>query len=144
MFWKYEYCKHGTCCQHIPAGPGPYFEKTMELYDAITKNLTAAGVNSNGTHKFSVLNQALVQTATYKCETKGDVQYLKELGVCYDNKTFARKACPNAEQCDNGETFYLPPKPSPAADSSGTVKQLMNKTLLMVVIFKVFGALEFN
>ena len=117
IFWIDEYCKHGTCCQNIPAGPGAYFEKTMELYDEIEEALDIRRLNSEGTHTFSDLNEALDQRATYKCETEGEVQYLKELGVCYNKDTLDREDCPEknmrprAKCATNGE-FHLKSKPS--------------------------------
>lgn len=117
-FWKYEYCKHGTCCTDILSKPSDYFKAALKLLDIVSMNevLGAAGItpNSGKSHSFLSMNNAVsevlkVKNVRYVCTTAGEKQFLTEIRLCV-NRSLRLMVCPSKDTgrtCDKSKHFYL-------------------------------------
>ncbi|XP_029904232.1 ribonuclease T2 [Myripristis murdjan] len=96
-FWKYEWCKHGTCAAKVPSlnSQHKYFSKALELYHKVDLNSMLKKFNiipSEKYYSFSDIETAIetfygvkvkIQCVPPSASKGVDVQTLGQIEICF-------------------------------------------------------------
>ncbi|KAG5631601.1 hypothetical protein H5410_003318 [Solanum commersonii] len=110
--WKYQYLKHGSCCQKI-YNQNTYFSLALRLKDKfdLLRTLQIHRIVPGSSYTFEEIFDA-VKTVTQmdpdiKC-TEGAPE-LYEIGICFTPNGDSLVGCRQSETCDKtGKIFFRP------------------------------------
>lgn len=154
LFWRHEYCKHGTCCTDILPAPQDYFQKTIDLFETLdlANKLRNNGIlpsnNQQSNYSFPKLEQ-LPSLMQIQCVSKlypnktMKLQYLGELRFKVD-KTLAFSDRLSTEpveyfNCSEDEPFHHFFSSIRSSSGSAAFEQFPDTILLTLMILKAVG-----